>query len=520
MAKRQIKAVKKSATKAPRAQARPVRQSARGFDAASRGRRTEKWYASQSGINSLLAMALPLMRDRVRDQARNIPWVKRSKRSWVANVIGTGIRPIPQTPDKAFNKALRELWNDQVEVMDADGILDFYGIQTLVAGSFKTAGEVLIRKLYRPTDSFDLPIPLQLQVIEADQLDHRYSQRLDSGGRIIQGVELDNEGQRKFYHLWEEHPSEMESGYAGAKRIKVPASEIIHVFERDRPGQQRGYPGMASSVIRMLDLMEYEDAALVRQKLGAMLVGFITTAGGGDEKSPLGEIENGDVPEAELETGTMQKLDPGQDIKFNEPVEAGSSFEEFFQWQLRAHAADADVTYEMASGDLRNVSFSSIRAGLNEVHRIHEQVQENIFVHQLCRNVWGEFVTLAVKTGAVPMPKDFVASRRKYLRTKWIPDGWPYVSPVDEARANEIDSRNGFTSRTAVVAKKGRNIDDLDQEISDDNDRADALGLSFDSDGRKDKKTGAMDDEPSTIAKEETAPKKPAKKSAAKGRAK
>lgn len=513
MAKRPAKGGKIARANAPR-----IRASARGFDAASVGRRTEKWYASPSGINSLLMAALPLMRSRVRDQARNVPWVKRSKRSWVANVIGTGIRPIPQTPDKELNKILAELWGDQVEVMDAEGILDFYGQQTLAAGAFKTAGEVLIRKVYRPTDKYDLPVPLQLQMIEADQLDDRFSQRLDDGGKIVQGIELDAEGQRRFYHLWQEHPSEMLAGMAGAKRIKVAASEIIHVFERDRPGQQRGYPSMVSSVIRMLDLMEYEDAALVRQKLGAMLVGFITQQSAADT-SPLGEIDTGDVPEAALETGTLQKLDPGQAIDFNEPVDPGANFEEFLQWQLRAHAADADVTYEQATGDLRGVSFSSIRAGLNEVHRIHEQVQENIFIHQLCRNVWGEFVTLAIKAGKAPMPADFVKARHKYLRAKWIPDGWPYVSPKDEAEANEVDMRNGVTSRAAVVAKKGRNIEELDQEIAADNDRADSLGLSFDSDGRKERRMGAGDGSQSEAMREETAPKQPAKKNAKKGRA-
>src|SRR5262245_28525813 len=108
---------KRPATKGKLSRASKPRQRAavRGFDAASIGRRTEKWYASPAGINSLLMSALPLMRDRVRDQARNVPWVKRSKRSWVASVIGTGIRPIPQTPDKKLNKILSELWSDQVE---------------------------------------------------------------------------------------------------------------------------------------------------------------------------------------------------------------------------------------------------------------------------------------------------------------------------------------------------------------------------------------------------------------------
>lgn len=494
MAVKKSKAVRGKKPSGAVAPARPrSRAVASGFDASTRGRRTEKWYTTRAGINSLLQMALPIMRDRVRDQVRNSPWVKRSTRSWVANVIGTGIRPNPATPDAAFNAALSELWNDWVEVCDVEGRLDFYGQQTLTARAFKTSGEVLIRKLYRPTDRFDLPVPLQLQLIEADQLDHCYTQRMDDGGKIIQGVELDAEGARRAYHVFKEHPSEYLSGIDGTARLRIPANEIIHIFEPERPGQQRGYPSMISSVIRMLDLIEYEDATLVRQKLGAMLVGFITTAGGGDDTPILGEYATGDdTPEATLESGTMQKLDPGQDVKFNMPVDVGQTYEAFLQWQLRAHAADADVTYEQTTGDLRNVSFSSIRAGLNEVQRIHEQVQENIFIHQQCRDIWADFVTLAVQVGAAPMPADFVRAKRKWLRVKWTPDGWPYVNPLDEAKASEIDMRIGVSSRSAQVSRRGRNIEDLDREIAADNKRADDLGLIFDSDPRRTNTTGQL----------------------------
>ena len=90
----------------------------------------------------------------------------------------------------------------------------------------------------------------------------------------------------------------------------------------------------------------------------------------------------------------------------------------------------------------------------------------------------------AVKTGAAPLPADFVRNKRKWLRVKWTPDGWPYVNPIDEAKASEIDMRIGVSSRSAQVSRRGRNIADLDREIAADNKRADDLGLIFDSDPR------------------------------------
>lgn len=467
---------------------RPMRKHASmtGFDAASIGRRTANWQTTSAGINSLLSGSLAVMRDRARDQVRNIPWVKRASRSYVANIIGTGIRPISKTPDQDFNREISQVWDDWGLEADADGILDFYGLQTLAATSFRNAGEVLIQKIYRPTDRYDLVIPYQIRLLEPDHLDHLYSTYLDNGGKIVQGIEFDSNGDRVAYHLWQEHPQETMSGFGAAKRIRVPAAEIIHIYEPSRPGQVRGYPGIASSILRMLDMMEYEDAELVRKKLAAMLVGFITSPAD-EDGNVMGEVtEDGeDVPVAQLETGTMQKLDPGQEVIFNQPADVGGSYESFMKMNLRASAAGADVTYESMTGDYSGVNFSSLRAALNEIQRIWQQTQNNIFVHQMCRPIRRDVVTWAVRTGIVRMPEGFSENPRPWLRAKWVAPGWPYVNPQQEAQAIGIDMRNGLVSRAAAVAAKGRDISELDEEIAEDNKRADGLGLRFDSDPRK-----------------------------------
>ena len=55
-------------------------------------------------------------------------------------------------------------------VSDADGLNDIYGIQRLAYHAMEQDGEVLIRKRIR-LSSDGLPVPLQLQVLEADYID-------------------------------------------------------------------------------------------------------------------------------------------------------------------------------------------------------------------------------------------------------------------------------------------------------------------------------------------------------------
>ena len=341
-----------------------------GFDAASTGRRMKNFKPPSAAINGLVNGSLSRMRDRARDQVRNIPWMRRADRSFVANVVGNGIRPIPKGGDKSFREAVKEAWDMWAMEADADGRLDFYGIQALIVRSVYQSGEVLVRKIYRPTDDYNLLIPFQLKVLEADHLDHTYNMHLSNGGKIVQGIEFDNQDRITAYHLWKEHPNEMIGIRDPARRVRIPANEIMHIFEVERPGQTRGFPKVASSILRMLDLMEYEDAELVRKKFAAYLTFFITSPAD-DERSVLDEeiaeaLAGGDESkpfETDLEPGTGLYLDPGQEVKTAEPADVGSNYDPFVKMNLRAAAAGADVMYEAMTGDLSGVTFSSIRWG-------------------------------------------------------------------------------------------------------------------------------------------------------------
>ncbi len=75
------------------------------------------------------------------------------------------------------------------------------------------AGEVLVRRrLRRASDG--LPVPLQLQVLEADFLDATKSNNVGAG-RIVQGIEFDPVGKRRAYWLHPEHPGDAHGALRG-----------------------------------------------------------------------------------------------------------------------------------------------------------------------------------------------------------------------------------------------------------------------------------------------------------------
>ena len=68
---------------------------------------------------------------------------------------------------------------------------------------------------------------------------------------------------------------------------------------------------------------------------------------------------------------------------------------------------------------------------------------------------------------------------------QWVTPGWPWVDPEKDMKAAERAIRDGLSSREIECAAQGYDTTVIDQQQKNDNDRADKLGLSYDSDGRK-----------------------------------
>jgi capsid protein len=91
-----------------------------------------------------------------------------------------------------------------------------------------------------------------------------------------------------------------------------------------------------------------------------------------------------------------------------------------------------------------------------------------------------------VLEGALALPQ-FTEKKRDYFAAKWIPQGWQWVDPKKEFDAMLTAIRAGLLSRSEAISAFGYDAEDIDREIAADNQRADELGLVFDSDPRHDK---------------------------------
>ena len=458
------------------------------YDGTGGGRRALAWMPSNPGAVSALSLAQDELRAKSRDLVRRNAWAAAGIEAFVANAIGTGIKPQSMVQDQATREAIHSLWWDWCEQADAAGLTDFYGLQALATRAMLEGGEALIRLRYRRTED-GLPVALQIQVLEAEHLPTTMNRDLPGGNVVRAGIEFDRLGRRVAYHLYRSHPNDgllaPMSSQGGFDAVRVDASEVIHLFRPLRPGQIRGEPWLTRALVKLNELDQYDDAELVRKKTAAMFAGFITRMAPEDNLMGESAADANGVAMAGMEPGTLQILEPGEDIKFSAPADVGSSYAEFMRQQFRAVAAAMGITYEMLTGDLTQVNYSSIRAGLLEFRRRCEALQHGVIVHQLCRPIWRAWMDQAVLEGALDLP-GYRKDRRTYQAAKWIPQGWSWVDPQKEFNAMKLAIRAGLMSRSEAISGNGYDAEDVDREIAADNARADALGLVFDSDARHD----------------------------------
>lgn len=459
------------------------------YDGAGTGRRAKGWDAPDAAINAVSLPALPLLRRRSRAATRNDPYAASAISKRVTNLIGTGIVPHPQIKDKALRAEMQQLWEDWADESDADGRTDFYGQQALISRMVEESGECFIRLRYRRPED-DLAVPLQLQVLPPEFVPIERNFRTRSGNAVRAGIEFNSIGQRVAYWMYKENPGDRQTMRTGYNELhRIPADQVLHIYETLEAGQLRGIPRLAPVLLRLKSLDNYDDAVLFRQEVSNLFAGFIKKPA--QEGPPAVDPVTGErvvqdhdgTPMAALEPGSMQELMEGEDVEFSDPPDAGNTYVDFMRQQLQAAAVGAELPYELLTGDMKEISDRVLRILLNDFRRRIEQLQFSVYVHQLCRPVRAAWLDAAVLSGAIELP-DYTnrKQRREYLRTRWIPQGWAYHHPVQDVQGKVMEINAGLLSRSEHVLRTGYDAEVIDQENAQDNQRARDLGLSYNTD--------------------------------------
>lgn len=444
-----------------------VEKEIRKYEAASGGRRTSGWKAINTSAASEISSALNKLRDRNRHLERNNPYAKNAIRELATNTVGTGIMATPSKEGigKNIEKRLRKAWNAWADSTkcDWDGHLNFYGIQMLAMRTVALSGECLIRK------RFDKEVGLKLQVLEGDFIDTtKHELSFGDGGYIYYGIEFNSNGQVVAYWLYEEHPGD--AFRTSTKSNRVSADEVVHIFEKERPGQFRGVPMGVASMLKVKDLDDYEDAELVRQKIAACFSIFITNA------DPIPGVDSiSDELTEKVEPGIIQRLRTGETIEFASPPTT-TGYESYTKNVLRAIAVGYGMDYVTLTGDLSMVNFSSGRMGWLKFQRYIVQLQWNMLVPMCCNKIWEWFIQIAAINGIVKPDTEYPV--------RWTPPRREMIDPSKEIEAMITAIRGGLMSWPEGLRELGYNPEDVLAEMIEAKKLFDEAGVQPECDPR------------------------------------
>lgn len=401
-----------------------------------------------------------MLRFRARALYQNVPYVRRGINGLVNHTIGTGITPQSDSPVAEHRATLDREFERWAKRADADGIYDFYGLQAAAYRAMEIDGEVLIRRrTRRPGDG--LRVPLQIQLLEIDWLDSDRQGTVGQGGVIVNGIQYDAIGRVQGYWLFDQHPGDTQRVGRGSSRL-VPASEILHLFAPERPGQGRGISRLSAIIARVRDLMLYEDAELQRKNLETRLSVLVSGAEASDLANPsdvprgMGVDAMGTAPNAAavdatgdlgaLASGGITQLPPGMNIETVAPT-VSTGYVEYLKANLHLVAAGMDVPYEVMTGDMREVNFSSARIRWNDFRQSVEQMQWLVLVPRLGNPLWAWFVDAAKTAGLVPeSATDDV---------EWSTPRWDYVNPHQDIKAETEAIAAGLLTQSESLRRRG-----------------------------------------------------------------
>lgn len=431
-----------------------------GYNGASKSRPAMRNFNPAANDADSDAVAdLPTLRARSRDLVRNAPLATGAINTTVTNVVGTGLSLQCAIDAAALGmsdyeaaawqeKTEREyrLWAESTHC-DLTRSQNIYGLQALAFRSALESGDVLapLVSIERPGSTYRLAV----QLVEADRLCN--PGLAPDTERLVAGIELDANGAPVRYHIANKHPGGIRR--AGLKWQSLEAfgrstgrRNVIHLFDRRRPGQTRGIPMLAPVIEPLKQLGRYTDAELQAAVISGAFSVFVKMDPeafstlfdnqAGEQYLNTATKWDGSLDSASLDgPGKAINLLPGESVESANPGRPNSEFDPFVQAIIRQIGAALELPFEVLIKHF-TASYSAARAALLDAWRFFRGRRDWLSTY-FCQPIYEVWLDEAVARGRIVAPGYFSdpAIRRAYTGAIWIGDGPGSIDPAKEVAA-------------------------------------------------------------------------------------
>jgi lambda family phage portal protein len=418
---------------------------------ASRSKTSVKgWDAASASPQKDIDANLKTLRERSRDLYYNSPVATSAINRNLVHIVGSGLRASPKiawrrlgiTKERADEIAadVKFKFGEWARSKDCDvtGQNNFYELQQIAILTWLIGGEVFGLPAYSDNRLIDLC----LRLVEGDLccnpgglsgtagVDQKCA---ESGNRIRNGIEIDDQGRVVAYHFVKGYRDQVEQ----REWVRVPARgnatgnpNVLHVFNAIRPTQYRGVPYLAPVIECIKQLTRYTDAEIMAAVINGLFSVFITSEEGGvpDFAEPLEGYQDIDGPESDdelaLGNGNIGFLKPGEAVQIVDAKRPNTNFDGFTSAMAKHIGAALNIPAELLLMQF-TASYSASRGALLEAWNFFSLNRE-WFAADFCQPIYEMWLSEAVSKGLVDMPGFFAD---EYTRAAWCGCNWTGPAP-------------------------------------------------------------------------------------------
>jgi len=436
------------------------RVTVRSYDAAATNRHTKQHflYADGRDADSLIREDIATLRNRCRYEIRNNSYAKGMVETKRNDLVGSGPRLQVISEDADFNRRVELLFSMWCGRCDIEGRLTFADMIGL-AGSLQQdeSGEGLLvfesaeqaaRRSW--TDSPNEPdVTLRLRVVEPDRL---ASPGFYDDGRVRDGIEYDANGRAVYYYILKTHPGSDRTAAAGMYDYdKVPASQVIHLYRAERPGQSRGVPWISPGLPVLAYLRRFTLATVAAAEQAANISAVIEHETTGSEFGDDNSSDIEEMDEIEIARNAMLTLPSNAKMQQFKPEQPSSTYKEFKRELINEFARCVNMPYNVAAANSSGYNYASGRLDWQVYYRFIRTVRRWLAEHMLDR-IFGQWLREAMLTEGMGIPRAPAGG----VTIQWIWPGAEHVDPLKEAAAQGKRLDNTTTTLAAEYALQGK----------------------------------------------------------------
>ena len=338
-----------------------------------------------------------------------------------------------------------------------------------------------VRQLVRDFPYFDRAVRMRAALVVGNGI--RLQARYYGAGKASATLDAElNEAVESAFERWCEqadfsgrlHFYDMQ---ALAERQLLECGEYFFIrrFDRGRYALQgiegdrlTGHGARAADGNALDGGIEYEEATRLQSKYLGFVQSNDPVGFQADRKAAGRRAEH-------LSNATLEYLRAGDSVTLAQINRQSGTFEPFLRFNLRTLAVGTGLTYELLTGDYDQISYSNLRGIRLDLAQALKPAQEN-HIRWLCRPVFRDW--LKVESLRRPELAPAFAMLEPWS-DKWIAPGMESPDPLKEITAFRAEVALGVRSPQEIAARRGRDYDEVVDEIAEAKTKAESKGLGF-----------------------------------------